>query len=81
MTGLQKTVAPGNTGTRPANALGYYREDKHDMVIFSRYPIVEDLNVDDDKGTASPRITAISAQFNSYAPNAGKVFIFLAKYI
>lgn len=45
--GFQETIAPGNAGTRLANALGYYHHDKGDKAILSRYPIVEVLETDD----------------------------------
>lgn len=50
---LQETVAPGSAGTRLANALGYFHQEKSDLAILSRYPIVEDIEAGDRTGMGS----------------------------
>lgn len=69
--GLQETIAPGNAGTRLANALGYYHHDKGDRAILSRYPIVEALDANEAADAVRIQLDGKDSEIIFYTAHLG----------
>lgn len=68
---LQETIAPGNAGTRLANALGYYHHDKGDKAILTRYPIVENITADDAADAVRIQLDGPESEIIVYTAHLG----------